>query len=97
MGRAVGSGAALRDQAMRVQTAMNERLWAGDHYITSVDARGETQDFVDYDSNLMAAAFGIADEAAVCAEPEAACASRAQLVLARVDSNPLARRVPGER
>jgi hypothetical protein len=40
------------------------------------------EDFVDYDANLMAVAWGVAND------------SRAQLIVSRVDANPLARAVP---
>jgi hypothetical protein len=40
------------------------------------------EDFVDYDANLMAVAWGVANH------------SRAQLIVSRVDANPLARAVP---
>jgi hypothetical protein len=40
------------------------------------------EDFVDYDANLMAVAWGVAND------------SRAELIVSRVDANPLARAVP---
>jgi hypothetical protein len=52
---------------------MNQRLWAGDHYVTQLNPDGTTRDFVDYDSNLLAVAFGVAPP------------DRAQKILARVD------------
>jgi hypothetical protein len=55
---------------------MNLHLWAGDHYITQLNPDGSTRDLVDYDSNLLAVAFGVAP-------PE-----RAQQILARVDAGP---------
>jgi hypothetical protein len=38
------------------------RLWSADddHYITQLNPDGSTRDFVDYDSNLIACAFGVA-------------------------------------
>jgi hypothetical protein len=49
-------------QAQSIQDAMNDMLWDGvDHYVTSVSREGSISDFVDYDSNLMAIAFGAAD------------------------------------
>lgn len=61
---------------------MNALLWdsaSGDHYITDLDPRtGVRRDFVDYDSNLLAVALGIANS------------SQAQAVLRRIDSNPIA-------
>lgn len=60
--------------ASDIVTGMNTHLWAGDHYITQLNPDGTTRDFVDYDSNLLAVAFGIAPP------------DRAKLILARVDS-----------
>jgi hypothetical protein len=62
--------------ASDIVTGMNTHLWAGDHYITQLNPDGTTRDFVDYDSNLLAVAFGIAPP------------DRAKLILARVDSGP---------
>jgi hypothetical protein len=73
--------------ATTVEQAVNTLLWAGDHYVTSVGDRGEvTADFVDYDSNLMAVAFGVAAAGGGSAREHA--------VLERVDQNPLAISVP---
>jgi hypothetical protein len=60
--------------ASDIVTGMNTHLWADDHYITQLNPDGTTRDFVDYDSNLLAVAFGIAPP------------DRAKLILARVDS-----------
>jgi hypothetical protein len=60
--------------ASNIVTGMNTHLWAGDHYVTQVNPDGTTRDFVDYDANLLAVAFGIAPP------------DRAKLILARVDS-----------
>jgi len=65
-----------RRLADEIVQGMNEHLWAGDHYITQLNPDGSTRDFVDYDANLLAVAFGVAP-------PE-----RAQKILARVDSGP---------
>lgn len=61
---------------------MNAHLWSGDHYITQLDPGGTTRDFVDYDANLLAVAFGVASPA------------RAAQVLARVDSGPCTHAMP---
>ena len=55
---------------------MNEHLWAGDHYVTQLNPDGSTRDLVDYDSNLLAVAYGVAT------------ADRAQAILDRVDAGP---------
>lgn len=69
--RAVGNGdraSELEAQADAVAEAMNKQLWAssdtgGDHYITQLNMDGSIRDFVDYDSNLIAVAHGVPDEA----------------------------------
>lgn len=61
---------------------MNAHLWSGDHYITQLNPDGTTRDFVDYDSNLLAVAFGVTSPA------------RAAKVLARVDSGPCTHAMP---
>lgn len=79
--RAVGEEARaveLEDQAKRVAEAVNKFLWSGsdagaDHYITQLNIDGTTRDFVDYDSNLIAIANGVADE------------TRSRLIQKRVD------------
>jgi hypothetical protein len=68
--------AARRAMAADIAEGMNEHLWAGDHYITQLNPDGSTRDFVDYDANLLAVAFGVAT------------GERASAVLARVDSGP---------
>jgi hypothetical protein len=68
--------AAHRAMAGHIAAAMNEKLWAGDHYVTQLNHDGTTRDFVDYDSNLLAVANGVAT------------GDRAAKVLARVDSGP---------
>jgi hypothetical protein len=57
-------------QAQAIDHAMNEMMWDGvDHFVTSVSREGSISDFVDYDSNLMALAFGAADTGTcTCAE-----------------------------
>jgi hypothetical protein len=69
---------AARHRAMsaRIAQAMNDRLWAGDHYVTQLNPDGSTRDFVDYDANLLAVAYGVAPP------------DRARAVLDRVDSGP---------
>eukprot|EP00055_Hartaetosiga_balthica_P004148 m.10318 g.10318 ORF g.10318 m.10318 type:complete len:814 (-) comp3651_c0_seq2:140-2581(-) len=57
----------LRSLAVNVTNAVNERLWASngvgrggnDHYITQLNPDNTTRDFVDYDSNFIAIAYGI--------------------------------------
>jgi hypothetical protein len=49
----------LRALASSVSSAINRRLWAGDHYVTQLNPNGSTTDFVDYDSNLIALAHGV--------------------------------------
>jgi hypothetical protein len=68
-----GDATAHATMAGNIVTGMNTHLWAGDHYITQLNPDGTTRDFVDYDSNLLAVAFGIAPP------------DRAKLILARVD------------
>jgi hypothetical protein len=65
-----------RSLADDITEGMNQRLWADDHYVTQLNADGTTRDLVDYDSNLLAVAFGVAP------------ADRAQAILARVDAGP---------
>jgi len=58
--------AAARAVATRLTTSLNARLWdneTGDHYITQLNPDGSTADDLDIDSNLMAVAFGVADDA----------------------------------
>ena len=71
--RAVGNATRateLEATAVAVSDAMNKYLWASaegsgnDHFITQLNAAdGSTRDFVDYDSNLIAVANGVTDEA----------------------------------
>ena len=65
-----------RGLADDIAGGMHSRLWSGDHYVTQLNPDGTTRDLVDYDSNLLAVAFGVAP-------PE-----RAQQILARVDAGP---------
>jgi hypothetical protein len=65
--------------AQKIKDAMNAKLWHtanNDHYITQLSADGSTRDLVDYDSNLLAVAYGIAP------------ADRAASIIKRVDSGP---------
>jgi len=51
----------LRQMASDITAAVNENLFdhsSGDHFITQLNADGSTRDFIDYDSNLIAVAFG---------------------------------------
>ena len=63
--RSAGVELAAGHEAMArsIAAAMNARLWAGDHYITQMNPDGSVRDFVDYDANLLAVAFGIASPA----------------------------------
>eukprot|EP00727_Mastigamoeba_balamuthi_P014318 m51a1_g9510 hypothetical protein (1845) ;mRNA; f:691990-699199 len=47
--------------AASIRDAMNRHLWAkdGDHFVTQMNADGTQRDLVDYDSNLLALAFGV--------------------------------------
>mmetsp|Transcript_9666 Transcript_9666/g.28527 ORF Transcript_9666/g.28527 Transcript_9666/m.28527 type:complete len:821 (-) Transcript_9666:30-2492(-) len=75
--RAVGNatGAEHMDAtADGIASAINKLLWGTDHYISYRTPDGSTRDLVDYDSNLIALAHGIAS-------PE-----RARATLARIDS-----------
>jgi hypothetical protein len=67
----------LRLVASKVITSVNRYLWApsGDHLVTRLNLdKTTTRDFVDYDSNLIAVAFGVIPDANVSS------------VLQRVDS-----------
>lgn len=70
--------AELRRLADKITTSMNDLLWdptSNDHYITQLNADlTTTRDFVDYDSNLLAVAFGVTPD------------SRVSSLLGRVDS-----------
>ncbi len=59
-----------------ISAGMNEHLWASDHYVTQMNRDGSKRDFVDYDANLLAVAFGVATP------------RQAQSILARIDSGP---------
>ena len=61
VGNKTGS-AMLNDLATKISNAMNKHLWSEDHYITQIDRNGKTRDFVDFDSNLIAAAHGIPNQ-----------------------------------
>jgi hypothetical protein len=71
-----------RQLSQDIADGMNAHLWAGDHYITQLNPDGTTRDFVDYDANLLAVAFGVAP------------ADRAAKILARVDSGPCTHAMP---
>ena len=68
--------ASRRGLARDVAEGMNEWLWSGDHYVTQLNPDGSTRDFVDYDANVLAVAFGVAPP------------DRAQAILKRVDAGP---------
>ncbi len=60
-----------------IVAGMNKHLWdtqTDDHFVTQLNPAGGVRDFVDYDSNLLAAAFGVADD------------DRTQKLIARIDS-----------
>ena len=69
-----GDASGHETMASNIVTGMNTHLWSGDHYITQLNPDGSTRDFVDYDANLLAVAFGVAPP------------DRAKAILARVDS-----------
>ena len=55
----------LRNIRSNVVAGMNNYLWnttANDHFITQLNPDGTTRDFVDYDANLLAVAFGAVDD-----------------------------------
>eukprot|EP01116_Phalansterium_solitarium_P023895 TRINITY_DN8585_c0_g1_i2.p1 TRINITY_DN8585_c0_g1~~TRINITY_DN8585_c0_g1_i2.p1 ORF type:complete len:774 (+),score=222.62 TRINITY_DN8585_c0_g1_i2:59-2380(+) len=53
---------AHRSQAEAISNAINKYLWSpdDDHYVTQMNPDGSLRDFVDYDSNLLAIALGVA-------------------------------------
>jgi len=78
VGNSTGANAYLR-MAEGIIQAMNTWLWdpvSNDHYLTQINPDRTTRDFVDYDSQLLAVAFGVCP-------PE-----RIASVLRRVDSGP---------
>lgn len=90
MGEDAAFASQLRDISERIVLSMNKRLWVSgipnklnkshdadqvDHYITQLGHDGSTRDFVDYDSNLIAVAFGVASD------------EQARLILNRIDSS----------
>lgn len=77
------NAASHKTMAGNIVAGMNAHLWAGDHYITQLNPDGTTRDFVDYDANLLAVAFGIAPP------------DRAKLILSRVDSGDCTHAAPG--
>ena len=48
----------LLQLSVTIAEAINNRLFDEDHLITQLNADGTIRDFVDYDSNLIAIAFG---------------------------------------
>lgn len=68
----------LHRLADKITSSMNELLWdkdSNDHYITQLNADLiTTRDFIDYDANLLAVAFGVTPD------------SRVGNLLTRVDS-----------
>eukprot|EP00823_Brevimastigomonas_motovehiculus_P007103 TRINITY_DN6119_c0_g1_i1.p1 TRINITY_DN6119_c0_g1~~TRINITY_DN6119_c0_g1_i1.p1 ORF type:complete len:776 (-),score=183.55 TRINITY_DN6119_c0_g1_i1:243-2570(-) len=62
--------------AGNISLAINEKLWVNDHYVTQMNMDKSLRDFVDYDSNLIAAAFGISN------------LERTKALVARIDKGP---------
>ena len=63
-GNATGAAKA-RAVASTLTNNINSKLWdhaSNDHYVTQLNPDNSTEDFLDIDSNLMAVAFGVADE-----------------------------------
>ena len=54
----------LRDISVKIQAGLNDNLWAAtqDHLITQLNLDGSVRDFIDYDANLIAVAFGVIPE-----------------------------------
>ena len=51
------------DFANKLKTGLRRRLWNGDdHFLTQRNSDGSTRDFVDYDGNFAALAFGVLDD-----------------------------------
>ncbi len=51
------------DFANRLKVGLRQRLWNGDdHFLTQRNSDGSTRDFVDYDGNFAALAFGVLDD-----------------------------------
>jgi hypothetical protein len=76
------SAAYFRDIAVNITSAINTYLWnkeENDHYITQLNKDlTTTRDFVDYDSNFIALAFGIVPST-----------EQAKRIFQRIDSNPV--------
>lgn len=71
------NGDRLQAIAAGIAAAMDAKLWdtaSDDHYVTQLNPDGTTVDMVDYDSNLLAIAWGVAP------------AQRAQAALKRLDA-----------
>jgi hypothetical protein len=77
----------LRKISVTIAVTMSTDLWdadSNDHFITQLDPSGHTRDFVDYDSNLLAVAFGAVSLGAQ-GDNEAAL-KRMNAILGRVDA-----------
>jgi hypothetical protein len=48
-----------RQMSSNITQGMNRWLWLDDHYITQINDDMSTRDFIDYDANFLAVAFGI--------------------------------------
>jgi hypothetical protein len=86
----------LRLVAERIAVTMSSELWdeaSDDHFITQLDPNGGTRDFVDYDSNLLAVAFGavlLGTNSSGGGGGAQAGLERSKKILARVDSGEFA-------
>ena len=72
--------ASLRDIADVISRRVVELLWddtSNDHFITQLNPDGSTRDFIDYDANLIAVAFGVLTDT-----------DKVRALLSRVDSGP---------
>ncbi|CAM9096417.1 unnamed protein product, partial [Ectocarpus fasciculatus] len=77
----------LRHISETIANTMATELWdaeSNDHFITQLDPSGDKRDFVDYDSNLLAVAFGAVSLGAR-GDADAAL-ERAESILTRVDA-----------
>lgn len=77
----------LRKISSTIAVTMSSELWdskSNDHFITQLDPSGDTRDFIDYDSNLLAVAFGAVALGTQGGVQEAAI--RAKRILSRVDA-----------
>lgn len=75
------NAATLRQISEDIKASINQYLWNkddNDHYITQMNLDlNTTRDFIDYDANLIALAFGVVDDN-----------DKAKRIFERIDSNP---------